>query len=137
MSNRRTVFYVDDNHRARNLLTAILEQNGFNVIAMSDPHEAMRVCGETHFDLALLDYPMPVVSGQTLAAEIKFAYPEIPVVMISGRVAISERDLTFVDAHLGAGTSLDELIATMRKLLANGHISGNEGAAPRHWSDST
>lgn len=70
MSNNRTVFYVDDNNPARNLLTATLEQNGFNVIAMSDPHEAMPVCRETHFDLALLHYPMPVVSGQTLAAEI-------------------------------------------------------------------
>jgi len=137
MNNRRTVFYVDDNSWARNLLTAILEQNGFNVMAISDPHEAIRVCRETHFDLALLDHPMPVVSGQTLAAEIKFVHPEVPIVIISGSVAVSEHDLAFVDAHFGAGSSLDELIATIRMLLAYEHVCRSDGAAPRHWSDST
>jgi len=137
MNNRRTVFYVDDNSRARNLLTAILEQNGFNVIAVSDPDEAMRVCRETHIDLALLDYPMPVVSGQSLAAEIKFVHPEVPIVMISGGVAVSEHDLALVDAHLGAGSSSGELIATIRMLLAYEHVCRSDGAAPGHWSDST
>jgi DNA-binding response OmpR family regulator len=128
---------VDDNNRARNLLTKVLEQRGFDVMGVSDPGEALRICRESHFDLALLDYPVPIISGQTLAAEIKFFHPEVPIVLISGRVAISEHDLIFVDAHLGAGTSLEELIATMRMLLAYERVSRSELAVPRHWSDST
>lgn len=55
------VFYVDDNAKARRLLTSILRESGFEVITASDPLEALGVCKETSFDLAL--------EWQTLSAE--------------------------------------------------------------------
>jgi PleD family two-component response regulator len=64
------VFYVDDNAKSRRLLTSILRESGFEVITASDPLEALRVCKEISFDLALLDQQMPKMTGSQLAQEI-------------------------------------------------------------------
>jgi CheY-like chemotaxis protein len=58
MDNRTTVFYVDDNPKSSQLLTSVLEECGFKVIAKNDPVEALALCQRTCFDLALLDYEM-------------------------------------------------------------------------------
>ena len=84
MENRTTVFYVDDNPKSSRLLTSVLEECGFRVITKNDPIEALALCQRTYFDLALLDYEMPLMSGSRLAEEIKFLAPDVPVVLISG-----------------------------------------------------
>ena len=108
-------------------------------------------CKRTYFDLALIDYEMPLMSGSQLAREIKFLVPDVPVVLISGRAALPATELTFVDAHFGFGTALDDLLWTMRilvrpKLAIADHLHANLHRADRHradqremtqWADST
>ena len=155
MENRTTIFYVDDNPKSSRLLTSVLEQSGFRVITKNDPIEALALCKRTYFDLALLDYEMPLMSGSQLAREIKFLVPDVPVVLISGRAALPATELTFVDAHFGFGTALDDLLWTMRilvrpKLAIADHHADHHHAdhhhANRHpadrremtqWADST
>jgi CheY-like chemotaxis protein len=142
MENRTTVFYVDDNPKSSRLLTSVLEECGFRVIAKNDPIEALALCKRTYFDVALLDYEMPLMSGSRLAQEIKYLVPDVPVVLISARSALPSTELAFVDAHFGFGTSLDDLLWTMRILappkvmtLAN-HRLGDQREMTQ-WADST
>jgi CheY-like chemotaxis protein len=116
MDDRTTVFYVDDNPKSSRLLGSVLEECGFRVIAKNDPHEALALCKRTYFDVALLDYEMPEMSGAKLAQEIKFLVPDVPVVLLSGKSTLPSSELAFVDAHFGFGTSLDDLLWTMRIL---------------------
>jgi CheY-like chemotaxis protein len=117
MENRTTVFYVDDNPKSSRVLASVLEQSGFKVIAANDPVEALARCRQTPFDLALLDYDMPRMTGSELAQEIKFLVPDVPVVLISGHSALPPSELHFIDAHFGFGTALDDLLWTMRILV--------------------
>lgn len=117
MEKRTTVLYVDDNPKPSRLLSSVLEECGFRVITKNDPVEALALCKRTYFDLALLDYEMPLMLGSKLAHEIKFLVPDVPVVMISGRSTMPASELAFVDAHFGFGTSLDDLLWTMRVLV--------------------
>jgi len=140
MENRTTVIYVDDNPKSSQLLTSVLEECGFRVIAKNDPLEALALCQRTNFDLALLDYEMPLMSGSQLAQEIKFLAPDVPVVLLSGRTALPAADLAFVDAHFGFGTALDDLLWTMRilvqpKLMVADHRP--DQLAITQWADST
>ena len=116
MENRTTVFYVDDNPKSSRLLTSVLETCGFQVIAAHDPVEALGLCRRMSFDLALLDYDMPGMTGSQLAQEIKFLVPDAPIVLISGYAVLPPTELVFVDAHFGLGTCLDDLLWTMRTL---------------------
>ena len=137
MESRTTVFYVDDNPKSSRLLTSVLEECGFGVIAKNDPLEALALCKRTYFDLALLDYEMPSMSGSRLAQEIKFLVPDVPVVLISGRTELPSTELAFVDAHFGFGTSLDDLLWTMRILAPPKLMRVPDPRAMTQWADST
>lgn len=137
MENRTTVFYVDDNPKSSRLLTSVLETCGFQVIAAHDPIEALALCRKISFDLALLDYDMPAMTGSQLAQEIKFLVPDTPIVLISGYAALPRTELVFVDAHFGLGTCLDDLLWTMRTLsgMSVPVLAGHAGVT--HRADST
>jgi len=150
MQNRTTVFYVDDNPKSSRLLASVLEQCGFRVIANNDPFDALALCQRTNFDLALLDYEMPQMSGAKLAQEIKYLVPDAPVVLISARTSLPPADMAFVDAHFGFGTSLDDLLWTLRILThprvfaKENHVYSRLGQDLRQdqrettrWADST
>lgn len=159
MHSRTTVLYVDDNPKSSRLLTSVLEECNFRVISKNDPVEALALCRRMSFDLALLDHEMPTMTGAQLAREIKYLMPDIPVVLISGRTAIPQSELEFVDAHFGFGTCLDDLLWTMRilvppqvvvsphehsdfplhtRLQSHGHRNPEHGSAtPMRWADST
>ena len=141
MENKTTVFYVDDNPKTSRLLTSVLEECGFRVITKNDPIEALALCQRTSFDLALLDYEMPLMSGARLAQEIKGLVPDVPVVLISGRTTLPSTELAFVDAHFGFGTALDDLLWTMRILVPPKLVRlSDPRAQPREmtqWADST
>jgi CheY-like chemotaxis protein len=136
-SGMTTVFYVDDNARSRRWLSSVLTECGFEMITVGDPLEALRRCKKLSFDLALLDYQMPSLTGSQLAQEIKFLAPDIPVVLISGYPILPAPELLFVDAHFGRDTSLDDLVNTMRRLT---HSRPPIRMSPRlaaAWSHST
>ncbi len=143
MDTRTTVLYVDDNPKSSRLLAGVLEQCGFRVIAKTDPAEALALCRRSSFDLALVDYEMPVMNGARLAREIKFLMPGLPVVLISGRTEIPPSELEFVDAHFGFGTSLDDLLWTMRilatpKVVVHSHrLHDPAPTAEAGWSGLT
>lgn len=130
MDERTTVLYVDDNPKSSRLLASVLEGCGFRVMAVNDPVEALGLCRKTSFDLALLDYDMPQMTGSQLAQEIKFVKPDVPVVMISGCAGLPPTELVFVDAHFGLGTCLDDLLWSMRVLTAPSPLVVRHPAIP-------
>jgi len=131
------VFYVDDNTRSRRLLSSVLTECGFEVIAAADPVGALQRCKELLFDLALLDYQMPSLTGSQLAQEIKFFAPHIPVVLISDHTVLPASELMFVDAYFGHGTSLDDLVETMRRLTRSKPSSRVHRRSVTAWRGST
>ena len=137
MENKHTLLYVDDNPKSRRLLTAILEQHDFTVIAAGDSFDEIRRYGQTQFDLVLLDCETPPLKGPDLAREIKFKHPDVPIVMICGRTPVANEDLTLVDAHFGPGTALDDLVATMHMLVLASLITEGRPTVATHWADST
>jgi CheY-like chemotaxis protein len=117
MVNHGTIFYVDDNPKSRRLLTSVIRSCGFDVLSAGDPIEALSRIRKSSFDLVLLDYQMPQLTGSQLAHKIKKMRPDIPVVLLSGFSALPPFELIFVDAHIGRGSTLDELLDTMRGLI--------------------
>jgi len=137
MNKMTTVFYVDDNARSRGLLSSVLAECGFEIITAGDPVEALSRCRKICFDLALLDYQMPSLTGSELALEIKLLMPDVPIVLLSGCAVLPATELTFVDAHFGRGTHLDELVDAMR-LLTNSKLPRKlNHTSAAAWSHST
>ncbi len=126
MRIRPTIFYVDDNLSSQRLLRLILSDAGFDVVTQNNPLDALRTAACLPFDLALLDYQMPQMTGSQLAQEIKDMHPEIPIVMISGFENLPASELACVDAFYGRSSSLNELLETIEILTGTPHSPASQ-----------
>lgn len=80
------VLVVDDDVTARAAMRRVLEQHGYTVIVAEDAAEALRLLERTHVpvDLLVTDVQMPGMLGDALAARVREAWPELPVLFVSG-----------------------------------------------------
>jgi signal transduction histidine kinase/ActR/RegA family two-component response regulator len=83
------VLIVDDDRDVGRLAARILETFRYEVTALTDPTEAVKLVRKrpTEFDLVLTDLLMPELSGPELARALKKIRPDLPLVLISGLVS--------------------------------------------------
>lgn len=79
------VLIVDDEYKIVFTLKAILEKHGYEVHICLSGSEAIQLADAEHgrFDVVLLDYMMPVLRGDEVAAELKSRYPGLPIIFVS------------------------------------------------------
>ena len=78
------VLIVDDNDQMSSLLADILELFDYQTQQARDGEEALQCLKQDNFNLVITDLKMPRMSGTELLKIIKKAYPQLPVVVISG-----------------------------------------------------
>ncbi|MGB8581953.1 MAG: response regulator [Candidatus Sulfotelmatobacter sp.] len=117
ITKRQTVFYVDDNPRALRVLTSVLEGCGFKMVIACNTGEAFERMEQSAFGLVLLTYRLPRMISFKLAREIKRLSPGTPIILVSGHTLVAPEELTYVDAYVGKGATLDSLLTQMRLLI--------------------
>jgi CheY-like chemotaxis protein len=76
---------VDDDPFVRRAMTRLLEQSGFEVVAVSNGAEALALLEREHaFACVVSDVVMPVLDGETLAARLLELDASLPLVLMSG-----------------------------------------------------
>ena len=78
------ILVVDDDMSIRNLLKILLEDAGHTVDTAQNGWEGLMKLGHADYDIILLDYLMPGITGLTVLQHIQERYPSIPVVMLTG-----------------------------------------------------
>lgn len=112
MSNAR-LLVVDDEPDIRQLLSEVLEDEGYAVITAEHAEAARSARVSDRFDAVLLDIWMPGTDGIALLREWKAGGDDTPVVMMSGHGTIE----TAVEAtRLGAYDFIEKPV-TLAKLL--------------------
>ncbi len=87
MSETQTILVLDDSEVARNVMTQILRQSGYEVIATDSPAKAMRCFSHHRVAAMILDINMPAMRGDQLAVLFQ-RHPlvsQIPIVLVSDR----------------------------------------------------
>ena len=100
------------------MLASVLEGSGYKVVTTCNSDEAFQKMQQTGFDLVLLAYRLPRMTGFKLARLAKRLSAETPVVLLSGYTLFAPDELTYVDAYVGTGATLDGLLGTIRSLIA-------------------
>jgi DNA-binding NarL/FixJ family response regulator len=78
------ILLVDDHPLTRSALAALLQQNGFEVVAeAADGEEAIEAAGELHPDVVLLDLSMPGLDGLSALPRLREAAPGCEVVVLT------------------------------------------------------
>jgi DNA-binding response OmpR family regulator len=75
---------IDDDPAVRAFLTEFLEQQAFEVRTAQDGMQALTIFRAEPFDLIIVDFQMPGMSGLEVAAEVRQTHPHIPIALITG-----------------------------------------------------
>jgi len=77
----KRVLVVDDDDDVRTIITAILEEAGYNVYEACDGLEAVDALKKRRYDVLLTDYHMPKMDGLELLDLAQAMWPELPVIV--------------------------------------------------------
>ncbi|MBI5562456.1 MAG: response regulator [Deltaproteobacteria bacterium] len=120
----QSILLVDDFEAHLELMTAILEGEGYRVMASSDANEVLKGLKAGGFspDLAVLDVMMPAMSGYELCKRLKGHYGKryFPVILVTGLAQLEDK-LTGLEAgaddFFSKPFNPKEIVAKIRSLL--------------------
>ena len=83
--HQKLIIVVEDNQDINDLLSSILEEEGYRVVSVTDGREAVEAAREHQPDLITLDLALPGKDGWAIARELQEdpATEHIPILVIS------------------------------------------------------
>lgn len=85
-----TILIVDDEKNYTLILSAVLEDAGFETLTANSGPEAMDIFSESDVDLVLTDMKMPAMDGIDLLERIKSEDTELPVIMMTAHGTVEK-----------------------------------------------
>ncbi len=81
------VLLVDDEEELVSTLVERLGYRGFKARYSADGPDALKMLREDTFDVVVIDCRLPGMSGEELTRTIVAAYPNLPILMVTGHGA--------------------------------------------------
>jgi DNA-binding NarL/FixJ family response regulator len=143
------VLLADDHQIVRQGFRALLEREGFQVVAEgTNGREAVTLALELQPDIAILDLTMPLLNGLEAGREILHARPQIRVVLLTMHAEehqVAEALRLGIRAYLLKTQAAEDLVHAIRAVMAgqtylspaisslvvNGYLSGAKAPADR------
>jgi CheY-like chemotaxis protein len=110
---------IDDDKAVLECEKAFLESFGYTVVTASSGPEGLKLAGLHSFDVAIVDYSMPEMSGQEFAIAMRRLRPRAPIIMLSGAVDVPEQALKVVDAFVPKGCLASRLLTAIELLCGS------------------
>ncbi|MFC1812059.1 sigma-54-dependent transcriptional regulator [Thermodesulfobacteriota bacterium] len=85
-----TVLIVDDEKNYPPILSAVLEEEGFETLTANSGQEALKILKHSDVDLVLTDMKMPVMDGIELLGRIKEIDSDLPVIMMTAHGTVDK-----------------------------------------------
>jgi CheY-like chemotaxis protein len=118
---------VDDDPAIREITSAMLAEQGYEVLTAEDGLQALEFLPQFRPDLVITDLRMPRMSGFELLEIMRERFPGLPVIAVSGEVLGDDLPPSLIaDAFLPkGGCYIRPLGAKIVELLSTGTISSN------------
>ena len=94
---------VDDESGVRELVSDVLELEGYSVTSAGDGLEALAQIRKQKFDLYILDINMPKIDGLVLLEKVRSSGDQTPALLLTAR---REKD----DVHQGFRVGADDYV---------------------------
>ena len=122
------ILVVDDSHFSREAISAALVKVGFTVDTAASGPVGIRMAGEKHFDVALVDFEMPEMLGTEVLRKLRALGTHSPsvLIMLTSRTGAVDRlraKFAGCDAYLTKPTQMKEFLATLKNLAIAGKLS--------------
>jgi DNA-binding NtrC family response regulator len=83
-----SILIVDDDTGMREMLSSVLNDEGYSVEAVVNGKEAIKVCEKSSFDVALIDIKLPDMEGTELLTKLKKRQPSMIMIIITGHPSV-------------------------------------------------
>lgn len=114
------ILVVDDERALANMVSRILEEEGFMATPVGDGAAALVSVRQTPPDLIVLDLSLPHVNGLEVCRQLRREGVGVPIIMLTARDAVPDRVKGLeagADDYLIKPFALEELLARIRVQL--------------------
>jgi CheY-like chemotaxis protein len=111
-----TILVADDNRGFAELLRALLEDDGHEVVTAYSGLAAIAVVEQNSVDAAVLDVLIPEISGDAVAVRLRQLKPGLPIALMTGHGAGFTKGVGLPVLH--KPFTKEELLETVERLLA-------------------
>jgi len=115
-----SILIVDDETGVRDMLSSVLNDEGYSVEAVENGKKAIKACEKSSFDVALIDIELPDMKGTELLNRLKKRQPKMIRIIITGHPsienamkAVNER----ADGYLLKPFEVTDLLKMIARLL--------------------
>lgn len=118
MSRRKaTILCIDDHWNGLIGRKMLLEKSGYEVLEASGGDEGLKLFRTRAVDAVVLDYQMPGMSGDVVAAKMKRINSQIPIMLLSAYGPLPKHKLSSVDSFLSKSQPPTILLSTLQQML--------------------
>lgn len=131
------VLVVEDDQSVREMLSAVLRREGYDVLGYADAESALEDDRRVTAAAAVLDVGLPGLDGIALCRRLRASGRVDPILMLTARHEVADRVEGLdagADDYLVKPFALDELLARVRAMVRRAHQAS--GDAPRAMSDA-
>ncbi len=115
--SRGAVLILDDHLLIRDTLEALLMKEGFTVFSCADGRAGLDLATKNNIGIFLVDYMMPDIKGDEVAARLRTLYPDAIIIGFS----IESREREFVkagaDKYIDKGQLDDKLVQYLNERI--------------------
>jgi len=120
----KRILVIEDDPGTMRFLSYTLEQEGYEVVAVTDGLEGLKKAQDEHPDLIILDIMLPGLDGYEICNRLR-QKPEsltVPVLMVSGRARQDDKNMGLrmgADDYLSKPVDPQTILAKVETLLAS------------------
>jgi len=114
---KQTILCVDDEENGLEGRESLLRQHGYEVVATTSGREGLDLFESGTVDAVILDYRMPEMMGDVVAARMKQLKPEVPIMMLSAHDALPPAALSASDTFLSKSVPPGQFVDAVADLL--------------------
>jgi len=114
---KATILCIDDQWNGLIGRKMFLEQNGYKVLEASSGPEGLKLFLSNSVDAVVLDYQMPGMSGDVVAAKMKHIKSDVPIMLLSAYEPLPKKKLKSVDSFLSKSQPPTILLSTLQHML--------------------
>jgi CheY-like chemotaxis protein len=116
---KATILCIDDHWNGLIGRKMLLENNGYKVLEASGGDEGLKLFLSHSVDAVVLDYQMPGMNGDVVAAKMKRVKSHVPIMLLSAYGPLPKKKLKAVDTFLSKSQPPKILLSTLQGLLDN------------------
>ena len=117
LPTKGTILCIDDHWNGLIGRKMLLEENGYKVLEATCGVEGLKLFLSHSVDAVLLDYQMPGMNGDVVAATMKRFRSQVPIILLSAQEPLPRNKLRSVDCFLSKSQPSKTLLATLQNLL--------------------